>query len=52
MIGFVKGTGQSATPGLLFLAALLVVSFLMTFFIRVHEQPAADTPSNVVNQTH
>ncbi|RQZ05289.1 MFS transporter [Burkholderia sp. Bp9031] len=52
MIGFVKGTGQSATPGLLFLAALLVVSFLMTFFIRVHEQPADDTPSNVVNQTH
>ncbi|AJY41965.1 MFS transporter [Burkholderia humptydooensis] len=52
MIGFVKGTGQSATPGLLFLAALLVVSFLMTFFIRVHEETSADTPSDVVNQTH
>ncbi|TGN94392.1 MFS transporter [Burkholderia sp. USMB20] len=52
MIGFVKGAGQSATPGLLFLAALLVVSFLMTFFIRVHEEPATDTPSDVVNQTH
>ncbi|WP_321821361.1 MULTISPECIES: MFS transporter [unclassified Burkholderia] len=52
MIGFVKGAGQRTTPGLLFLAALLVVSFLMTFFIRVREEPATDTPSDVVNQTH
>ncbi|MGR3910534.1 MFS transporter [Burkholderia sp. SR8] len=52
MIGFVKAAGQSATPGLLFLAALLVVSFLMTFFIRAHERSVDDTPPHVVKQGH
>lgn len=40
MIGYIKSTSKHATSGLLFLAALLVVSFLMTFFIRVTEQRA------------
>ncbi|MGU7774798.1 MFS transporter [Burkholderia sp. MR1-5-21] len=51
-IGYVKGSGQSATPGLLFLAGLLVVSFLMTFFMRVTEQRTSDAPAGVVNQSH
>lgn len=36
-IGYIKGHGHSATTGLLFLAGLLVVSFLMTLFIRISE---------------
>jgi ACS family tartrate transporter-like MFS transporter len=51
-IGYIKGTGQSATPGLLFLAALLVASFLMTFFIRINEQRATDARGAVANQSH
>jgi ACS family tartrate transporter-like MFS transporter len=38
LIGYVKGRGNSATTGLLFLAGLLVISFLMTWLIRIHEQ--------------
>ncbi|MBP0597542.1 MFS transporter [Herbaspirillum sp. LeCh32-8] len=41
LIGYVKGSGGGATTGLLFLAALLVLSFLMTVFIRVRENTAA-----------
>ena len=37
-IGYIKGQGYSAATGLLFLAALLVISFFMTFFIRINEQ--------------
>jgi ACS family tartrate transporter-like MFS transporter len=40
LIGYVKGRGNSATTGLLFLAGLLVISFLMTWLIRIHEQKA------------
>lgn len=36
-IGYIKGQSESATTGLIFLAALLVVSFLMTVFIRIAE---------------
>jgi ACS family tartrate transporter-like MFS transporter len=36
-IGYIKGQAGSATTGLLFLAALLVVSFLMTLLIRIKE---------------
>ena len=41
-IGLIKGQGYAATTGLLFLAALLVMSFFMTVFIRVreHAEPA------------
>ncbi|MBO9535238.1 MFS transporter [Herbaspirillum sp.] len=40
LIGYVKGKENSATLGLLFLAVLLVISFLMTFFIRIKETRA------------
>jgi ACS family tartrate transporter-like MFS transporter len=49
-IGLIKGAGKSATPGLLFLAGLLVVSFLMTVFIRITERDdsEAGTPVGAV----
>ena len=34
-IGLIKGTGRGATAGLVFLSALLAVSFLMTLFMRL-----------------
>lgn len=37
-IGYIKGAGNSASKGLLFLAGLLVISFLMTIFIRLDEK--------------
>jgi ACS family tartrate transporter-like MFS transporter len=37
LIGYVKGQGHSASTGLMFLAGLLVVAFLMTVFIRIRE---------------
>lgn len=37
MIGYIKGAGRTATHGLLFLAGLLIVSFLMAYFIRLNE---------------
>lgn len=40
-IGYIKGMGHSATTGLLFLAALLVISFFMTIFIRINERQGA-----------
>ncbi|MDM0109185.1 MFS transporter [Variovorax sp. J22R24] len=40
MIGVVKGTSNSATGALAFLAGLLVIAFLMTLFMRVqNDQP-------------
>ncbi|REE07094.1 ACS family tartrate transporter-like MFS transporter [Paraburkholderia sp. BL27I4N3] len=51
-IGYIKGSGQSATPGLLFLSALLVLSFLMTFFIRINERKAVDAAGAVASQGH
>jgi ACS family tartrate transporter-like MFS transporter len=39
-IGYIKGQGYPATTGLYFLAALLLISFLMTYFIRIKESPA------------
>jgi ACS family tartrate transporter-like MFS transporter len=43
-IGLIKGTGRSATAGLVFLSALLAVSFLMTLFMRLpSSQPDAST---------
>ncbi|HEY3539017.1 MAG TPA: MFS transporter [Trinickia sp.] len=51
-IGYIKGSGHSATHGLLFLAALLVASFLMTFFIRVDERNTAETTGAVANHSH
>ncbi|WP_321930529.1 MULTISPECIES: MFS transporter [Paraburkholderia] len=50
-IGYLKGSGKSATPGLLFLSALLVASFLMTIFIRVNERRTVDAHSAVANQS-
>ncbi len=37
LVGYIKGRGNSATTGLLFLAALLAISFLMTYPIRISE---------------
>lgn len=37
MIGFIKGKTHSATSGLLFLAALLLVAFLMAYLMRIQE---------------
>lgn len=37
-IGYIKGAGNSASKGLLFLAGLLVISFLMTILIRLDEK--------------
>jgi ACS family tartrate transporter-like MFS transporter len=48
LIGYVKGRGNSATTGLLFLASLLVISFLMTYLIRIQEQ-RADQPAPLDN---
>ncbi|MFJ3057640.1 MFS transporter [Herbaspirillum sp. NPDC087042] len=43
LIGYVKGQGYAASTGLMFLAAMLVVAFLMTIFIRIRESaPRAD----------
>ncbi|MBY4897087.1 MFS transporter [Cupriavidus sp. AU9028] len=36
-IGYIKSQTQRPATGLLFLAALLVIAFLMTFFIRIDE---------------
>jgi ACS family tartrate transporter-like MFS transporter len=40
-IGYVKGTTHSATTGLMLLAGLVCVAFLMTLFIRIDERRAA-----------
>jgi ACS family tartrate transporter-like MFS transporter len=40
-IGYVKGSTHSATTGLMMLAALVCVAFLMTVFIRIDERRAA-----------
>lgn len=49
-IGLIKGTGRSATTGLIFLSALLVVAFLMTIFMRLsyasRTDDAAAEPAN------
>jgi MFS transporter, ACS family, tartrate transporter len=51
-IGYIKGEGQSATSGLLFLSGLLVISFLMTIFIRIQEHRApADTSTGNAQHT-
>ncbi|NIF54510.1 MFS transporter [Burkholderia sp. Ax-1724] len=51
-IGYLQGAGKSATPGLLFLSALLVMSFLMTYFIRINGHDTDDATEAVPNQTH
>jgi ACS family tartrate transporter-like MFS transporter len=40
-IGYVKDATQSATTGLMLLAGLVCVAFLMTFFIRIDERKRA-----------
>lgn len=45
MIGVVKGNTNSASAGLLFLAGLLAVAFIMTLLIRVSDP---DSPEEVV----
>jgi ACS family tartrate transporter-like MFS transporter len=40
LIGYIKGRSNSATTGLLVLAGLLAISFLMTYLIRIQEQKA------------
>jgi MFS transporter, ACS family, tartrate transporter len=46
MLGVVKGTSNSATGALAFLAGLLVIAFLMTLFMRVQNE-APDTSGAV-----
>ncbi|NIE66036.1 MFS transporter [Burkholderia sp. Ax-1719] len=48
-IGYIKGSGASATPGLLFLAGLLVLAFLMTLFLRLTERPQSDEAGSVAS---
>ena len=50
-IGYIKGQSHSATTGLIFLAALLVVSFLMTVFIRIAEDRPAQKVATTSGQT-
>ncbi|MBN3724539.1 MFS transporter [Burkholderia sp. Ac-20379] len=50
-IGYIKGTSASATPGLLFLSALLVVAFLMTLLLRL-DKAHAEAAAPAVNQSH
>ena len=51
-IGYIKGQTHSASTGLLFLAGLLVVSFLMTFFIRITEHREEDlAPARIRHRT-
>ncbi|SAK49031.1 major facilitator transporter [Caballeronia pedi] len=50
-IGYIKGSGHSATNGLLFLSGLLVASFFMTLFIRFTDQTPAH-PGEMANQRH
>lgn len=47
-IGYIKGQGGSSTTGLLFLSGLLVMSFLMTFFIRIREHASEVCPMEPV----
>ena len=51
-IGYLKGSGHSATHGLLFLSALLVASFLMTYFIRIDERGANEAAGAVPSRSH
>ncbi|WP_310631292.1 MFS transporter [Paraburkholderia sp.] len=51
-IGYIKGSGSSATPGLLFLAGLLVLAFLMTLFLRLTEQTERDEAGSMANSHH
>lgn len=46
-IGYIKGATSSATTGMLFLAALLVVAFLMTYFININQRkdPPTEAPA-------
>jgi MFS transporter, ACS family, tartrate transporter len=50
-IGYIKGAGKSATPGLLFLSALLVVAFVMTLLIRINGQRDDDRAPSVARQS-
>lgn len=50
-IGYIKGSSASATPGLLFLSALLVLAFLMTIVLRLDKSPA-EAAAPAVNQSH
>ncbi|MEF2250040.1 hypothetical protein B7R77_18885 [Ralstonia solanacearum K60] len=43
-IGYLKAQMHSTTAGLLFLAGLLAVSFVMTMRLRVAEADASDPP--------
>jgi ACS family tartrate transporter-like MFS transporter len=51
-IGYIKGTGASATPGLLFLSGLLVLAFLMTLFLRLTEHTDSDTAASIAKSQH
>ncbi|WP_322050161.1 MFS transporter [Paraburkholderia bannensis] len=51
-IGYIKGAGASATPGLLFLSGLLVLAFLMTLLLRLNEHPETDRAGSMANSHH
>jgi ACS family tartrate transporter-like MFS transporter len=50
-IGLIKGSGRSATAGLIFLSALLAIAFLMTLFMRLSnaKQQEADHSTSSAN---
>lgn len=52
LIGVIKGNSQSAANGLLFLSALLLLGFLMTVFMRVSNNGAAQVASAVSHEAH
>lgn len=49
-IGYVKGNSDSATTGLMLLAGLVFIAFLMTLFIRIKEHQAATQAGHAVTR--
>ncbi|GAB7531065.1 MFS transporter [Pseudomonas sp. 3A(2025)] len=52
LIGIVKGNSQSASTGLLFLSALLLIAFLMTVLMRVTNKDPEEPIAAASQQTH
>jgi ACS family tartrate transporter-like MFS transporter len=52
-ICYIKGYGESATPGLLLLAGCLVASFVMTLLMKVSDPRGSDEARGALaNQSH
>nr|WP_231981966.1 hypothetical protein [Pseudomonas poae] len=52
LIGMVKGNSQSASTGLLFLSALLVVGFLMTILMRVNNKDETQSGNPIAREAN